>query len=716
MLEQAIGSSDVDAWFLYRAGEAAAKAGHSEAACALLQRAAAEVENGDVLAQANIQLALGNVHFLNERMEIARQHFENALSLHPAHPSARDNLVLLLRRQGMDGEALRLLRRILPHAEDPGKVVEQLMDLAIKSEDFGAAIDYAMEWTRLDNRNPDAHSKLGIALQRNGALQKAGSSYREALALNPEHADAMFNLGGVLYETTDFEESVVVLGGYCDLYPGSARAHYVWGAALYKLKRYEEAAEVLSMAEHLDPSHASTALLQGLVASELQDFGEAIRQYERALAIDGQSEQAFFHLARALFGAGRLSQAVETCLQGLEIINPSFLLHLELGILFTHTGDLDRALEWFRLAQQSDAGNPDLAAGQGMAMAMLGKFSEANRLVQDALAKFPEHRAAKWVRGWTALAMGEFDTGWDDYEYRSAAVLYKHREFPAKRWSGEPLAGKRIFISQEQGLGDEMMFSSCIPDLMRTGAQVVLECTAKLEHIFRRSFAGLEVVVKKRESDLDFFASLGSVEYWLPAGSLPVFFRRGWEKFPQHACFLTSDPSSKSHWSGRLCALGTGLKVGLAWRGGVVQTRSSLRSIPLEQLRSLFNTAGAYFVNLQYGDCEQEVREFNLNGGAVLHHFPDALADYEQTAALVDSLDVVVSVCSAIIHLAGAMGKPVFVMVPLIPEWRYLHAGERIPWYPSAKLIRQGQASQWGSVIENVGAKLREFKAAASTG
>ncbi|RPI48731.1 MAG: hypothetical protein EHM59_00630 [Betaproteobacteria bacterium] len=188
----------------------------------------------------------------------------------------------------------------------------------------------------------------------------------------------------------------------------------------------------------------------------------------------------------------------------------------------------------------------------------------------------------------------------------------------------------------------------------------------------------------------------------IAAGSLPLYFRRRLEDFPRHHGYLRAAPERIAHWRQRLASLGPGLKVGLSWVGGALKTRRALRSIGLPQLSPVLRSPGAHFVSLQYTRCEADIDAFTRDSGIAIHHWPEAIADYDETAALVSALDLVISVTTSIVHLAGALGKPAWILVPTVAEWRYLRSGCSMPWYPSVRLHRQAVLGDWVPVVEEI--------------
>ena len=252
------------------------------------------------------------------------------------------------------------------------------------------------------------------------------------------------------------------------------------------------------------------------------------------------------------------------------------------------------------------------------------------------------------------------------------------------------------------------MFASCIGDVIPRAGHCVIDCHPKLEKLFRRSFPEATIHGGSQvDTDLSWLERIPSADLKIPSGSLPFHFRRSLDAFPRHTGYLRADEARVQHWRSRLAVLGDGLKVGLSWRGGSRFTHRGLRSLELDQLQVLLGVQGIDFVSVQYGDCAAEIDRLQQEKGISIAHWPEAIDDYDETAALVSALDLVISVQTAVVHLGGALGKPVWVMVPAAPEWRYGRSGSTIPWYPSVTLFRQRVLHDWQPVISEVTEHLR---------
>jgi tetratricopeptide (TPR) repeat protein len=369
----------------------------------------------------------------------------------------------------------------------------------------------------------------------------------------------------------------------------------------------------------------------------------------------------------------------------------------------------ERAL---RKALALDPANHPARVNLGLLLKDLGRVDEAIAQFESVIADDPDDEEVRWNLALVRLASGDFRAGWGDYEKRwmQRDALKRRFDFPA--WSGAAPAGKTVLVFAEQGLGDEIMFASCIPDAVRMGGRWVLECSPRLHALFQRSFAQVEVLPSPLDATADWRKRLRHVDLQVPVGSLPRLLGRDAGTFPGHEGYLRPEPSRVAAWKGALTSLGPGLKVGICWRGGDPRTGRRTRSLELEQLAPLLRLKGCQFVSLQHGEAEAECEAVPRELGVALAHWPEAQADFDQAAALVAALDLVVTVTTAAVHLAGALGKRAWVLVPVSPEWRYGLGGERMPWYPSVRLFRQVAPLDWQPVIQRIVGELQALAGA----
>jgi len=430
-----------------------------------------------------------------------------------------------------------------------------------------------------------------------------------------------------------------------------------------------EAERLYRQALEIDPNHADAIHLLGMIAFQTGDLERAAAAIRKAIAIHPGAASYHSNLGNVLHAQDKLEEAAASYRQALAIRPGLAEAHVNLGNILQQLGDVDGSLAEFRLALQC---NPDLAE-------------------------------ASVAEGGALLLKGDFAAGWPKVELRWRTQDYDTpmRTYPQPLWNGEPLASGRLLVWGEQGVGDEIMFAGLIPDLLRAGIPLVLDCDRRLAPLFARSFPGLPVISAydpARNTDLEIVAHL-------PSGSLPRFLRNSLAAFAAvKSPYLLADSAERDRLrskydDGRLL-------IGLAWRTRNAKSGRK-RSIELPALAPLFDHPQLKWVGLQYGD-HTEIETEALTAGAplLIDRTVDQLADIDLFAAQVAAMDLVIAIDNSTAHLAAALGVPTWLLLPLAPDWRWLLRTEASPWYPSMRIFRQPQLGDWDSVMHNVHAAL----------
>lgn len=436
-----------------------------------------------------------------------------------------------------------------------------------------------------------------------------------------------------------------------------------------------EEALIMLLERHPDAPHARNAL--GNVLRLQGKAHAAIEQYDRAL--DAMPELASAHSNRAL------------CLQDL--------------------GRFEDALSGFGRGLQIDPADLTIATNLAALEFDLGQNATAQARLDAVLHTDPGFEQAHWVLAFALLRSQEYERGWKEYEWRDRDAGRSEPTPDLPEWQGDATDGVSLLVCAEQGLGDQIMFASCIEDISACVGELVIECDPRLVPIFARSFPAAHVYPHQKKATQPWLRDglVPASKTWL--GSLPQRCRSARTAFPERGRYLTADSASVEEWRTRLAALGPGLKVGISWRGGTLATRGELRSIPLVEWLPVLRLPGVHFIDLQYGNHDAERQDLERRHSINITHWPQALGlDYDATAALVEALDLVISVQTSIVHLAGAMGKKVWVLVPRVAEWRYGSTGDRMPWYPSVRLLRQTD-KDWSEVLAKIATELVQFHA-----
>ncbi len=481
------------------------------------------------------------------------------------------------------------------------------------------------------------------------------------------------------------------------------------GIAAYKAKDYVRAIECFERALESVHDDADAHNNLGLSCLALDRIDDAIDAFVLATHFRPGFAQAYYNLGAAELRAGNIGEARRCFERAVDLEADYAAAYNALGhVLVHHTGDFEAGAGHIRTALSLRPDDPDTLCNYSAVLAQEGRSEEAIAVCDRLLEPYPAMHEARLNRGLAQLRRGQFHTGWIDYEARkSAAGNYRPRRLTLPEWQGESVQGRKLLIYAEQGLGDQIMFASCIPDLLRQGANCQIECAPQLAALFARSFAPAQVIAQADDAALMRLANSAGAESQAALGSLPLYLRRRAEDFAPGAAYLRADTARNRYWKERLDELGPGLKVGISWAGGAASTRGASRSTQLSHWKPVLNESRCRFVSLQYGDAATQIND----SPARITHWPEALVDYDETAALVAALDLVITVQTALVHLAGALGRPAWVLLRTASEWRYGEAGESMPWYSSVRLVRQLKADDWQSVFERVGRDLAGFRA-----
>lgn len=459
--------------------------------------------------------------------------------------------------------------------------------------------------------------------------------------------------------------------------PDSPQVLFVRGRALAKLRRFEEASTSFESVCRLTPEWSDAWANRGKMLAALGRLEEAHASFSAAIAL--RPEHPRYRVDRAN-------------------------IESELGRFAEAMADVEVAL----------APAPSAAAYASLFLirSRQGRFQDAIEVADRALELYPATPELRLNRGCALLALGRFVEGWRDYEYRSAALeaiganLNQHSARLKARF-GSPydmdVTQGSVMVVGEQGIGDVLMFSTILPDLIRDAKSVALLTEFRLLRLFGNSFPGLTLLASDSGTD--------AYQHVLPIGGLGALYRRSRDDFPGTPVLRPTDwaRESASEWLGQRRAK---LRVGLSWRGGTARTGASSRSIPLAQLAPILTSPDVEFVSLQYGDVAEEIAAVNAALGVDIRvPDPAAVRDFDDLAATVLEMDLVVTVQTALAHLSGAVGAPCRAMVPWAAEWRYGATGDTMPWYRSVRVLRQGEERAWEPVIRDVAAELRSLAA-----
>jgi len=352
----------------------------------------------------------------------------------------------------------------------------------------------------------------------------------------------------------------------------------------------------------------------------------------------------------------------------------------------------------------------DACSNLGLLLTEQRRLDEAAETLEQALTIDPDHVEARFYRGVLRLLSADFARGWPDYACRWQRETTRTPRPNLPIWSGAPLHTDRLLVSAEQGVGDQILFASCLPDVLRRVSRCLIECDPRLVPLFSRSFPTADVIPEPSRGQRRQVPVLDEIDWAVALGDLPGLFRPSVESFPRHSGYLIPDAAACRCWRSRMAETGTGPKIGISWRGGTDPEDHQRRSTALAEWSMLFaKVPEAVFVNLQYGETTEEVAEVQCEYDVQLYESPqaDSLENLDQFAALLASLDLVISVDNTTAHLAGALGVQVWTLLPFTSEWRWLTDRDDSPWYPRMRLFRQSAPGNWDEVFTQACQELR---------
>jgi tetratricopeptide (TPR) repeat protein len=551
----------------------------------------------------------------------------------------------------------------------------------------------------IDPRCAQVLHLLGMTAQQAGRPEEAIQLMSEALALAPDDPYTLNDLGGSYLIRGEIESAMNCYQRLVELRPDSARAHYCFGVTQELLKLLDASKDSFRRAVTLEPGSAEFHCARARAHYKSGDPQAAAVGFERALALDPNRYEIHNGLGLALTDLGQYEAAAAILQKGYALQPESAELSASLGYLFEAKGDLASSAEAYRRAIRLA---PKLAGAHrelGLVLFALGEMAEAEECFERVRALDPDSAEATFYLATIHLLEGKLALGWSEYEsrWRTGAGLRTRRTFPQPQWKGEPLEGARILIYAEQGLGDTLQFVRYVPLVAARGGQVILEVQPELQRLLTSIEAGWQVLSRGQ--------TLPDFTWQCPMLSMPLAFATEMSTIPGQTPYIYPDPALREVWKQRLEDVA--LRIGLVWAGGRHHGFDRWRSIPLAQFAPLTKLEGATFYSLQTGEAAEQVKQ--SEAPVRLVDLRDEMQDFADTAAIIANLDLVITVDTAVAHLAGALGKPVWILLTNAPDWRWFLEREDSPWYPTARLFRQSTHGNWQEVLARLERELRKL-------
>ena len=550
---------------------------------------------------------------------------------------------------------------------------------------------------------PAAPSPRQMSALWNGAMAlhtrerhgDAAELCRLLLEWQPGHFEALHLCGFSEMRAGNHAPAEALLRQATMMRPGVAAAQFNHGVSLRNLGRHADALAAYARTLAIEPTHKLAHNSRAVALSALGQPAAAMEACDRALAIDPDFADAHSNRGNALREMGRLGEALAACQRAVALKPQAAESLHNLGNALMDLNQLEKALEAF---QRAVSHNPALAEAQGnlaKVLSDLGRLDEAFAAYDTAHALEPDRAETEWNKSLSLLLAGRYAEGWRLYEARKRMPGAPHR-FGQPEWTGsEDLRGRHLYIHCEQGMGDVLQFCRLVPQATARGARVTLSVQDPLEPLLRGFADGVEVVGVGRHP-------LG-FDYHIPIMSLPLALGLTADAIPAPRAYLDADPVAADAWAARLGARSRP-RVGLVWAGNPEHRNDRNRSLALAQLLMLAEI-GVDWVSLQKAPRPED--EAAMTAWPSLRQLGPNLHDFAETAALVANLDLVLSVDTSVAHLAAALGKPTWVLIPFAPDWRWGLGRDDSPWYSSVRLFRQERPGDWMKAIESVRDALR---------
>ncbi len=534
----------------------------------------------------------------------------------------------------------------------------------------------------------------GIALLEGGDLVQAQAIFEAVLVAVPKYFDALHLSGIIAAQSGDYVRAHKWFLRALEVNPKSAQAHGNCGVALYELGQFPEALAHYDAAIRIAPDFAQAHCNRGNALRQLQKVNDAIASYNQAIALQPQYAAAFYNRGVALQEAEQLFAAIESYCQALSLEPHNAQTHFNLGDAYHACMQLELALSCYDKAITLVPSYADAYNNRGLVLRDLGRLDEAVISFSQAIAQDPRHADAHLNMGLTFLLNGDFQSGWELYEWRWKAkgTNLAIPNFEQKMWMGHSsLENKTILIHGEQGLGDVLQFCRYLPQLKNRGAGVLLAVHHSLRALLE-TLDGVDAFINKGEA-------LPPFDFHCPLLSLPLALQTDLDSIPKSPAYLRADPNKVSEWAMRL-GVKTKPRIGVVWSSTSKFKGDAQRSMTFSQFQQALPPSDLQYICLQKEIKESDAGSFSERQDVAF--FGDQLHDFSDTAALVDNLDLIISTCTSVPHLSGAMGKPTWVLLGHVPDWRWMLHRDDSPWYPSVKLYRQDASWQWDAVVDRV--------------
>ncbi len=571
-----------------------------------------------------------------------------------------------------------------------------------------------------------------LARHQSGDLESAAGGYQKVLSAQPNNADALHLMGvlegqrgradvglalvqraiAVLPTVGDFHrhhgELLAALKRHQEALPAFARAIQInprdgiarseAAASLFALNKIPEAVEQFRLAWEALPDNGAIAGNYGYGLLKIGRAEEAVRVLQRATQLAPNDPSPWLQLGEVLWRLGRYQEAIGPARHGAEMAPNDVRALLVLGNTLQTLAEFHEAVDAYSRVFAIEPDNFDANSNMALTLLKMGEATRSLEMYQTIVRRWPENNDALANRSLAMLTLGDLEGGFREYETRWRSAAFANKAVNQPRWAGWDPAGKTILLMSEQGLGDTLQFVRYAPLVAQRGATVLVSCPAELRGVIE-TVKGISRIFTSGDP-------LPRFDAHAPMASLPVLFKTTLESIPSDVPYVSADSARVQRWRDRLREY-SGFKIGIAWAGSPLHQNDRARSCKLADFAPLAGIEGVRFFSLQKGLAATEAA--SPPARMIVHCLGDELRDFSDTAALLECLDLIISVDTSVVHLAGALARPVWTLLARGPDWRWMLERPDTPWYPTMRLFRQRNLGDWSTVFAEVAEQLRSL-------
>ncbi|MDB2476136.1 tetratricopeptide repeat protein, partial [Paracoccaceae bacterium] len=702
--------------------------GHFEGAIAAYSKALS-IEPNNANLYNNIGIAYANL----KRFDAAIEAYKKAIALEPTNASFHNNVGISYAGIGEHNVAIDAYNKALSLKSDYPEVYYNMASALSESGQLERAIWAYEQALTIRPNYASAWYNMGLKLSALGEQDRAVKAYAKVLECETDHIAASYNMAILLKDLGQWDEAIAAYRKVLSIKPDHAEAYNNMGVIFQEKNEFSAAIDAYDQAIRIQPSYTSAWYNKGMAFYEQGEFQSAIIAYRKVLSIKPDHAEAYNNMGIALSNMGQHEQAIDACKKAIEIKPDYANAYNNLGLAYADLGDANAAIIFYENSLSIYPDAPECHNNLGLALSYQGHFEQAIERYKQAISLKEDYSEVYSNLGTTLHSCGRLPEAFDAFEksisltpydaevhhnyslallageqFRKGFELTEWRFQTKKRlghyldstkpsWKGE--SQQRVLVWGEQGIGDEIMFSSMVPELCKNCSEVIIRCDDRLIPLFQRSFPMISKYYGRDEivpEDL--------YDFHIPSGSLACFYRHSIKSFQNASSgFLECDRQRQEHFRDQLLSGTNKQLIGLSWKTKSTLKNAQDRNINLSDLAKKLDSPNSVLINLQYGEVDDEISALKSEFGIDVVQLSDldVMNDIDGLAALISACDRVVSTTNVTVHLAGALGKDVTVLLPYAPRWIW-GSGNKSFWYNSAQPVKQKAYGDWESVLETL--------------